>query len=581
MEIKKGIPVSPGYAIGEAFVLDSEEFRIPQRFIREDEVEGELARFQRSVQEASEEVQDLAAQSSEALGPQVSEIFKVHRGLLADPVVLAEVTRRIRVNRFTAEYATTRAFRKYVKAFRGIRDEYFADRATDIRDIEKRLLRKLLGARREELSSLTRKVIIAARDLTPSQAAALDREKVMGFVTDAGGPTSHTAIVAKAMEIPAVVGLETITADLAGGDTVIVDGNRGLVIVGPDPQTLVDYQRRADRFRTYERRLAAELRDLPAETLDGHSIKVMANIDLPEEVGAALARGAEGVGLFRTEFLYERNGQVPTEEEHYRAYRAAVEAMGGFPLTVRTLDLGGDKVLPVGAVAHEPNPFLGCRSIRFCFLRPDIFKAQLRAILRASAHGRVRVMFPMIANVEELRKARSTLEDCMEELRGEGVPFDRDMEVGMMVEVPSAALCADLMARECDFLSIGTNDLVQYTLAVDRVNERVASLYQPASPALIRLMRDVVHAGARNGCRVSMCGEMCGDATYAPLLLGMGLRELSITPTAILEVKRVIRTLTLRESVAVARRSMAFATARQTDEYLRERVRALAPSGRE
>ena len=443
-------------------------------------------------------------------------------------------------------------------------------------DVERRVLHHLIGQKHEDLAHLTSDVVVIAHDLLPSQTAALDRVHVKGFATDVGGRTSHTAIVARAMGIPAVVGLGNLTGEVNGGDTVIIDGGRGMVIINPDPEQRVEYRADAAKLIVIETELA-QLADLPAETTDGYRVTVQANIEAVEDVAEALRKGAQGIGLYRTEFLYLSIQREPTEADHYAAYAAALQAVGGRPLVIRTLDLGADKYTPAQAANPERNPFLGDRSIRMCLHDIPMFKRQLRAIMRVSVLGDVRVMFPMICTLMELRQAKMVLNDVMEELEDEGQPFNASIPVGMMIEVPSAAIMADQFAREVNFFSIGTNDLIQYTLAVDRTNERVAGLFCPAHPAVLKLVRDTIRSGQRNGIGVSVCGEMAGDPLYTLLLLGLGLTTFSMNGPDIPEVKKIIRMTTLEHAKQVARRVMSFDSERQVMHFLREETRRIVP----
>jgi phosphotransferase system enzyme I (PtsI) len=423
---------------------------------------------------------------------------------------------------------------------------------------------------------LDREVVVIAHDLLPSQTVLLDKRKVKGFATDVGGRTSHTAIVARAMGIPAVVGLGNITAEITGGDPVIIDGNRGVVIINPDEEQLAEHREYGQRLVQFETELE-KLRDLPAETRDGHRVQMCANIEFPEEVDDALTRGAEGIGLYRTEFLYLAGEHEPSEEDHYRAYRDALRRLNGKPLVIRTLDLGADKYTQAKQTNPERNPFLGDRSIRMCLHDIPMFKRQLRAILRASMLGEVRIMFPMITTIMELRQATMVFRDVMEELEDEGVDCRRDIPIGAMIEVPSAALMAEAISREVAFFSIGTNDLVQYTLAVDRTNERVAGLFLPAHPAVLKLIRDTINAAARNNINCSVCGEMAGEPLYTLLLLGLGLKIFSMNAPDIPEVKKIIRSTTMEHARWVAQQVMSYESERQVMHFLREETRKLLP----
>ena len=575
MEIKKGIPVSPGFVVRDAFVLDSEEVRIPQRFIEPDEVPGEIEKFEKALSYACEEIEGLRDQAAKSVGPEYGAIFDFHKAILEDKQLKKEVEARIKNNKFTAEYAVSRALRKQAKSLGSVENPFFSQRVDDIYDIEKRILRSLIGQRRESIKELQNEVIVIARDLSPSQTATLEKTKVVGFATDAGGRTSHTAIVARALGIPAVVGLGAITSDVSGGDVVIVDGTNGLVIISPDERTLKKYRTLESDFKDFQKKLAI-LFDKTAETIDGYRLKLMANIEFPEEVDSALSAGADGVGLYRTEFLFSDHS-TPDEDAQFRAYREALKKMGDRPVVIRTFDLGADKAPGDIGLMRESNPFLGCRSIRYSLLHIDLFKVQLRAMLRASPFGNLRIMLPMISSVDEVRRTKVLLSDVMEELREQSIAFNPDIEVGVMIEVPSAALTVDILAREVDFLSIGTNDLIQYSLAVDRVNERVADLYQPVHPAILRLLREIIQTGKSHGIDIAMCGEMSAEVIYTILLLGMGLDVLSVTPVNIPEVKKVIRSVTMKEARETADIVMHLSDAKSAESFLRARAHKIVP----
>lgn len=576
MEIKKGIGVSPGVAISTALMLDTEDLVIPKRQVPDTEIKAELDRFREATASSTQDLKALRETVAIQHGNDIAAIFEFHMGLLRDPTLVTQVTQEITRNHFTAEYAVSVAMRRLASTFQQMSDRFFSERVKDIHDIEKRLLRKLIGKRHEDLSRLDHDVIIIAHDLLPSQTVLLDKRRVKGFATDVGGRTSHTAIVARAMGIPAVVGLGSITGEISGGDTVIIDGNRGVVIVNPDEQQIAENREFGQRLIRMETELG-KLRDLPAETLDGCRVSVQANIEFPEEIDDALGRGAEAIGLYRTEFLYLASEHEPTEEDHYRAYADALRRLGGRPLVIRTLDLGADKYTQAKQVNPERNPFLGDRSIRMCLHDIPMFKRQLRAIMRASVLGDVRVMFPMITTMLELRQATMILRDVMEELEDEGIECRREISIGAMIEVPSAAILADQFAREVSFFSIGTNDLIQYTLAVDRTNERVAGLFSPAHPAVLKLIRDTIQAADRAGIKCSVCGEMAGEPMYTLLLLGMGLRIFSMNGPDIPEVKKVIRSTTLEHAQQVAQQVMSYESERQVTHYLKEETRKLLP----
>ena len=576
MEIKKGIGVSPGIVIGTAVVLDAEDVLVPRRQVPGGEEHGEVERVMQAYEKSEEELTKLSEKNAKMYGAEISGILDFHVRILKDKPLQNQITAEIIRSRWTAEYAVSVVMRRYAQQFLAMKDKYFADRVKDIYDIERRLLRHLVGQKREDLSHLAHDVIVIAHDMLPSQTAALDKAHVKGFATDVGGRTSHTAIVARAMGIPAVVGLGNITAEVSGGDIVIIDGNRGVIIVNPDEEQLVEHRelsRKQIKFEQELRTLAA----LPAQTMDGHQVSLWANIEFAEDIDDALTRGAEGIGLYRTEFLYLASDHEPTEKDHYNAYVDAIERLKGRPLVIRTLDLGADKYTQEKAANPERNPFLGDRSIRMCLHDIGMFKRQLRAIMRVSVLGDVRIMFPMISTLMELRQARMILHDVMEELEDEGVEFRREISIGIMIEVPSAALMSNHFAKEVNFFSIGTNDLVQYTLAVDRTNERVAGLYCPANPAVLALVRDVIRSGSRNNIGVSVCGEMAGDPLYTLLLLGLGLTNFSMNGPDIPEVKKIIRSTTMDNARRVARKVMSFDSERQVMHFLREETRKFIP----
>jgi phosphotransferase system enzyme I (PtsI) len=574
MEIRKGIPVSPGVVISTAVVLDAEDLVIPRRTIDPARVDSEVARFHAALELSLQQVQALRQNMMQRYNPEIGAILDFHVGMLRDRTMAEPVVELIRSQKLTAESAVSTILRRYASNFAAMTDRYLAERVNDIFDIERRILHNLIGQATQRLSQLTEDVVVIAHDLLPSQTVALDRTHVRGFATDVGGRTSHTAIVARALGIPAVVGVPHISSDVTAGDTIIIDGDRGVVIINPDPETIEEHRGLERRREAVEIRLR-ELAGVPATTLDGHTVSLQANIEFPAEVSDALARGADGIGLYRTEFLYLASEKEPTEEEQYQACAQTVQLLGGRPLVIRTLDLGADKYTQTRSLSPERNPFLGDRSIRMCLHDIPMFKRQLRAILRASVLGDVRIMFPMISTIMELRQARLVLKDVMDELEDEGIPFRRDLPVGMMVEVPSAALMASQFAREVNFFSIGTNDLIQYTLAVDRTNEKVASLYCPAHPAVLMLIRDVLRAAQRAAISVSICGEMAGEPQYALLLLGMGLTNFSMNSPDIAEVKKIIRSTTLKHAREVARRVMGYESERQILHYLREETRKI------
>ncbi len=577
METRRGIAVAPGVVIKEAFVLESEGYRIPRHLIKEDEIPKEILRLKEATASAWKEIEKLEESVSKNLGTQIGSIFATHKLMLQDKQLICEFCEKIEYNKFSAEYAVSLVLRVYIKKFESVNDPYLSARVVDIYDIEKRLLRNLLGEKREELNNLTEEVVVVAHDLSPSQIASLDTTKVKGFVTDLGSRTSHSAIVARAMGIPAVVGLGTATVDVFGGDRVIIDGNRGIVIVRPDEKTVKEYRLIEKDFHVFEEKLASELKDLPAVTLDGREVSILGNIEFPRDISASLNQGATGIGLYRTEFLYLGSKGIPTEEEHFKAYAQSIEELGDKPIIIRTVDLGGDKFFP-SINNNELNPFLGCRSIRYCLEHPPVFKSQLRAILRASAIGNVKILFPLISSLQELRKAKDIVREVMEEMNKDGIDFDEKIEIGIMIEVPSAAMLADVLSKEVDFFSLGTNDLIQYTLAVDRGNEKVAHLYSPAHPAILRLLKMTIKAAEDNNIKVGICGEMGGEIEYTILLLGLGLREFSVAPAMIIpEVKKIIRSVTFERAKEVAETVCSYNDPAETTEYLRNIAREIIP----
>jgi phosphotransferase system enzyme I (PtsI) len=576
MQKLQGIGVSPGVAIGEALVMDTEGFRIPRRFVARDAVDEELERLNRAVAAACEEITRHRDAVSKELGEKYSAIFEAHLQMLQDSRLQSELEEMIRLRHYSPEYAVSRVLRRYAGIVQNLESRYLAERANDIFDIEKRLLRHLLGRRREGIAHLTSPVLVLAHNLTPSEAANLDSRFVRGFVTEVGGPGSHTAIVAEALGIPAVVGTGPFLSEVSGGDQVIIDGDEGLVILQPDEETLARYWHEAEEAHTQAVKLES-LRDLPTETADGVRVELFGNIEFPYEVDHCVDRRADGVGLYRTEFLYLGADSEPTEDEHFQAYSRVVRAMGQLPVTIRTFDMGADKVRHLPAPEDEHNPFLGLRSIRLALRNLTMFRTQLRAILRASALGNVRVMFPLVSTMMELRQAKMVLADMMEDLDENGIPFNRDLPVGMMVEVPSAVIMIDHFVEEVDFLSIGTNDLVQYTLAVDRSNKDVVALYNPADPAVLRLIKMAVDAARGRSVPINCCGQMSGMPNYTMLLLGLGLRQLSVSPAAAPEIKKIIRSVRIEQCEAVARRVLQMENARDVKSYVKEELKRAVP----
>ncbi len=570
----KGIPAAPGLVVGKAFCLGSEDMQVQRRNITESQIPKEVVRFEEALIKTRTEILDIQKKISREMGVRHAQIFNAHLLVLEDRTLIEGVITRLKKERFCIEYIFLEVLKKYIKTFSHIDDPYLRERLSDIEDVGKRILRNLRGIRRDILTNLKEKLIIVAYDLSPSDTASMHKEKVIGFITDIGGKTSHTAIMAKALEIPAVVGLEEATVKIRTGDVIIVDGTRGEVLLNPDRATLDKYKQQSEKLVRQELVLL-KLRDLPAETPDGREVQLAANIELPEELASVLAHGARGIGLYRTEYFYMNRMDLPTEEEHFEAYKNVSQQVQPYSVVIRTLDLGGDKFLSQLDIPQEMNPYLGWRAIRFCLARPDIFKVQLRAILRASAYGKLKLMYPMISGIEELRQANRLLEQLKEELRRRKIAFDEDIEVGAMIEIPSAALTCDILAKEADFFSIGTNDLIQYSIAVDRVNEKIAYLYEPTHPAVLRLIKNIIDSGHKEGVWVGMCGEMASEPAFALLLLGLGLDEFSVSPAAVPAIKRVIRSVTLKQAKDMAQKALTLTTGKDVEDFSKEKLKEL------
>ena len=572
----QGIPASPGVAIGKAFLLDSQDTPISRRPIPPGNIPQEIARFEEALIKTRREILDIQAKISQEMGTEHGEIFNAHLMVLEDRALIEEVITRLKSEPVCVEYIFSEILKKYIQAFSRVEDEYLRERTSDLQDVGRRILRNLTGLKRHSLSELAEPVIVVAYDLSPSDTATMHRQHVIGFITDIGGRTSHTAIMAKSLEIPAVVGLEKATHYVRPDDIVIVDGSNGTVIVHPDSQTLKTYEALQQKIQTIDQDLL-KLKDLPSETPDGHRVHLAANIELPEEIPSVIAHGAQGIGLYRTEFFYLNRSDLPTEEEQFEAYKHVAQAIAPHPVIIRTIDLGGDKFISELRMPREMNPFLGWRAIRFCLARPDLFKVQLRAILRASVFGKIKLMYPMISGVEELQAANRILEEAKRELTRDRKRFDPDLEVGAMIEVPSAAVTVDLLANHACFFSIGTNDLIQYALAVDRVNEKIAYLYEPAHPAVLRLIRQIIDVAHEHHLWVGMCGEMAGEPALALILLGLGLDSFSTSSVNIPRIKQVIRSVPTFLAKEVVKESMRLSTGREVEAYARKRLRELVP----
>jgi phosphotransferase system enzyme I (PtsI) len=549
----RGVPASAGIAIGKVFLLEDDDFYIIQREIPRHARARELERFKSAVEKARSGLHTVYGKINEILGENYAKIADVHLLILEDPALKGEISKLITEEGMNAEFAVLKTINKISATFDAIEDEYFRERKQDIQDVGKKLISNLLGKHDRFLSNITEESIVVAHNLTPADTVTIREVMVKGFATDIGGKTSHTAIVAKGLEIPAVVGLKNISSRVHTGDVIVVDGTKGEIILNPAPETLVKYKEEF-AIQSEKTRDLGKLKDLPAQTIDGRSVSILGNIDNFDEVKSVVNNGATGIGLYRTEFMYFNRTVMPTEEEHYENYSKTAKEIAPNSVIIRTMDIGGDKLSKLGLLSFdkEENPFMGLRAIRLCLKYPEIFICQLRGILRASVNGKIKLMYPMISGLEELCAANKILNKVKEDLRRENIPFDENIKVGAMIEVPAVAIIMDAIAKEVDFVSIGTNDLIQYTLAVDRVNENVASLYDPLHPAILRFINKVIEEGHKAGIKVGMCGEMAGDAFYTPALIGLGLDEFSVSSAQIPKIKKVVRGISYEESKAAA-----------------------------
>jgi phosphotransferase system enzyme I (PtsI) len=577
-KVYRGIAVSAGVCRGKVIVLHRARHAIVKRELDADAIVPEVKRFEHALVRTRQQITEIQRRVADTMSSSEADIFDAHLLMLEDRVLIEEVIKIIREQKANADYAFHTASDRYIAVLEAVEDEYLRERAADLRDLTSRVLDNLLNAKQQlDLRHLTEPCILVGHDLSPSTTAQLDRNFVLGFATDVGGPTSHTAILARSLDIPAVVGAQNISEELETGDYALLDGYNGTVIVNPTDQTLFEY----GQLAKIKASLGEKLREIlgqPAVTLDGQSIHLSANIEDQNDVAAVIAHGAEGVGLFRTEFLFINRESLPTEEEQLKVYREVAAALKPQPVIIRTLDLGGDKFSSHLQIAKEMNPFLGWRAIRFCLAQPDVFRAQLRAILRASAEGNVKLMYPMISGLDELNQANAHVEKCKAELRAEKIPFDENLEIGAMIEIPSAALVAGALAKKVKFFSIGSNDLIQYTLAADRTNEKVAHLYEPTHPAIIRLIKMTVDAAHANGAWAGVCGEIAGDPVLAPLLLGLGVDELSTAPSAIDSVKYIIRRVKNEEARKLAEFALQCESPSEIYARCQELARQTAPS---
>ncbi len=549
--VLEGIGVSPGYAIGRAHLVDRRRVRVPKYHLSAGQAKAELQRFAEALAQSEAQIQDIKGKLVSAGEEQVL-ILEAHQLMMRDEMLVEGTRQLIREQNINAEWALKKVVRSIKQIFDNIDDEYFRERRSDVDFVGDRILRNLLGGAHPSLSQVGHSAIVIAHDLSPADTAFLMRTAVLGFATDVGGKTSHTAIMARSLELPAVVGLERITELVGTGDVLVLDGTLGRVLINPPPEEVKRYQRQQMVYSAHRAKLD-EARHEPSMTMDGTTVRIAGNIELPEETSVVLEYGAEGVGLYRTEYLYMNRETLPDEQEQYEHYRQVLETAGAAGATIRTLDLGGDKFIEPLRLNRELNPVMGLRAIRFCLREQGIFRTQLRALLRASVHGNLRMMLPLISSIEEVWQTRAILADCRRQLELEGQPMAQDIPLGIMIELPSAAAIADLLAREVDFFAIGTNDLIQYTLAIDRANEHVAHLYRPLHPALLRMLEFIVSSADAAGIRVSMCGEMAGEALFVPVLLGLGLRELSMNTVSIPIIKSVVRAVSIDACEALFR----------------------------
>ncbi len=577
-KVFRGIAVSAGVCRGKILVMHRARHFISHREIEEKDIAPEIKRFEQSLAQTRKQISDVQHKVIQSMGVKEGDIFDAHLLMLEDRVLVDEVLKLIREKKANAEFAFHTVAERYIDALAGVDDDYLRERAADMHDLTARVLDNLLEVKDSfDLRHISEPCILIGHDLSPSVTAQLNKKFVLGFATDIGGQTSHTAILARSLDIPAVVGVQNISEELETGDYALLDGYNGLVIVNPTDKTLFEYGQLEKNRASLEEKLS-EIKTQPAVTLDGKLIVLSANIEDQNDIEPVKSHGAEGVGLFRTEFLFINRESLPTEEEQYEVYKQVAAALNPNPVIIRTLDLGGDKFASHLQLAQEMNPFLGWRAIRFCLAQPELFRAQLRAILRASVEGKVKMMYPMISGLDELKQANAMVEKCKAELRAEKIPFNEEMKIGAMIEIPSAALIADTLAKHVKFFSIGTNDLIQYTLAADRTNEKVSHLYEPTHPAIIRLIKATVDAAHRNGIWAGVCGEIAGDPVLAPLLIGLGVDELSAAPPVVPEVKYIIRRLKLNEAQALAEFALNCDSPSEIYSRCQEVARAAAPS---
>ena len=576
--VLKGIGVSPGISIGRAFLVEGGRLETPAYcYLDLAYIPLEVKRFEKAVQESKEQLLKIRNKLlNDVKGKEHIRIIDAHLLMLEDKMLIDDTIKTIKNEKVNVEWAIRMVMKEIRDFFDSIDDEYIRERGSDIDHICDRVLKNLMGKKHETIAEIKEEVIVIAHDLAPTDTVQMVKGKVLGFLTDIGGKTSHTAIVARSLEIPAVVGLENITQKVNAGDTLIIDGTSGMVVINPSKKVIRDYEKKKGQYSDYEK-LLHHYKKLPAEMLDGRRVRLMGNIEMVEEIPSLIDHGAEGIGLYRTEFLYLNRKDLPTEDEHFKVYKDVVERVSPHPTIIRTLDIGGDKFLSQMELAPEMNPAMGLRAIRFCLKEPDIFKTQLKGVLRASVYGNLKIMFPMISGMEELRKAKAIMEEAKKELRKEQKPFNPKIFVGAMIEVPSAAIIADILAREVDFFSIGTNDLLQYSLAIDRVNEHVAYLYEPLHPAALRIIKYIVGAAHNANIAVGVCGEMAGEPEHALILLGLGLDQLSMNALSILKVKKIIRSIKYSDAKEIAETALAFSTPGEIEMFIRDEMKKRFP----
>lgn len=565
----KGVPASPGIAIGKAFVLTGDVVKVDEQIIDDQNLEDEIKRFRDAIEATKEDLLSIQRKAKFKVGDDGDKLFDVYKMLLEDSFIIDETVDRIRKEHKNADFIYFMVMQRFQDTLESAGDEYFAGRATDIRDVKRRVIRNIQKKSYSLLKRVPEQAIIVARELTPLDTVQLDRNKVAAFVTDLGGKTSHAAIMATSLQIPAAVGLTNITRYVKTGDELIVDGKHGEVYVNPTGQLVKRYKHFQDEYRKVQQKLRL-IRQMPSRTLDGKDIELSANIEFPDEMEAIKENGAKGIGLYRSEYLYLREEELPSEEKLFNDYFQVANQINPHPVIIRTLDLGGDKQPRCINFPEEENPFLGLRAIRFSLERQDIFRTQLRAILRASIHGNVKIMFPMISSIQEIRRVKIILAEIKQQLKHDHIAFDESIDIGAMIEVPSAAIVADLIAQEVDFLSIGTNDLIQYTTAVDRGNERISYLYKRLPLPVLRLIRTIVEFGHQQGVWVGMCGEMAGDPLATLILLGLGMDELSVTPSSLPTIKTIIRSVTFKEAQRISEKALTMSSSEQIEKYLYE-----------